>query len=628
MFLSKMTIENFRGISLMSLSFNKDINILIGENGSYKSTIIDAIRLLYNLGEPLKEIIIRNEDFNTDLATGESKNTIAISYEFRGLTEEQKGALYEYLVIDPHEDYAHIKISFDKRKDKHPKFDYYTGAYPGQKASVNTFEIFQHYYLGALRDSTSDLLSVKRNMLGRVIKRNIETNNSEQEFKGIISRANSELLQRTEVSTTKSNINTNLTKIYSTLSPIGLHIEQSRLDFIVNVIKPYLPFKASLEADSGLNLFQNSLGYNNIIYIATVLSDMNDRVEKDSTIHHALLIEEPEAHLHPQLQLNLYNFLKEQICNDNCQLFITTHSPTLTSKSELEKLFITESNSFKCVGDCFVDRENEKLVQNKKTLNNDDIKSKRKMLERYIDVTKSQMFYAKSLFLVEGISEELLLFAFSKLENFRFEELDIEVIQTGTSFYPFLLLFNSTNPAKKINKRVSVITDDDRFTASKNSEYSFYKLIENNYSKLNELYDNIKEGEISTRIGNLNNYKNKQENIQIFVGFKTFEFELTISNVGRLKNDLQNNCLFQFIKELDNEKFEFIQAYIDLCDDVLTEEQQKKIALLVWKSLPGKSEFSQDFSEYLLNNIAYARLNFQVPSYIKMGFEHLKKETL
>lgn len=625
MYLSKMTIENFRGISSMCLSFNKDINILIGENGSFKSTIIDAIRILYNLGEPIKEINIKNEDFYTDLKTGESQNTITISYEFRGLTEEQKGALYEYLVINPQEDYAHIQISFEKRKDKHPKFEYYTGAYPGQKANVNTFEIFQHYYLGALRDSTSDLLSTKRNLLGRVIKRNIEANDSELEFKEIISRANSELLKRTEVSKTKQNINTNLLKIYTTLTPIGLHIEQSKLDYIVNVIKPYLPFTASSDADSGLNLSQNSLGYNNLIYIATVLSDMNDRVVKDSSIHHALLIEEPEAHLHPQLQLNLYNFLKEQICNDNCQLFITTHSPTLTSKSELDRLFVIEADSFKCVGHCFVDRENENLIQNSKRLNNDDFISKRKMLERYIDVTKSQMFYAKSLIFVEGISEELLLFAFAKLENFRFEELDIEVVQTGTSFYPFLLLFNSTDPFKRLNKKVAVITDDDRFTDSKNSEYSFKNLVENNYFKLDELYKNIIDGEVTTRISNLYKFKNNQDNILISIGYKTLEYELSISNVGNLKSDLQTNCLFKFIKEFVSDKYECIEAYLDLCDSVLSEEQQKKIAILAWKSLPKKSEFSQDFSEYLLKDIGNAKVNFSVPQYIKKAIEHLKK---
>ena len=60
MYLSNMSIQNYRGISNMSLAFNQGINVIIGENGKYKSTIIDAIRLLYNLGEQRRDIFVRD----------------------------------------------------------------------------------------------------------------------------------------------------------------------------------------------------------------------------------------------------------------------------------------------------------------------------------------------------------------------------------------------------------------------------------------------------------------------------------------------------------------------------------------------------------------------------------------
>ncbi|ART75075.1 hypothetical protein B4U37_03000 [Sutcliffiella horikoshii] len=624
MYLSIMTIENFRGISSMSLSFKNDINIIIGENGAHKSTIIDAIRLLYNLGEPYKQIYIKNEDFFTNSETGESEDTISITYEFRGLTEVQKGALYEYIIFDSIEDYATITISYERRQDKHPKFIYFTGGNPGQRANPGTFEIFQHYFLGALRDSTSDLLSPQKNLLAKVIKRSIETNNSEQEFKDIMTHANSELLGRREVSSTKENINGNLNEMYSSIPKIGLHIEQSKIEAIVNAIKPFLPFSNPLESNTGLSLFQNSLGYNNLIYIATVLSDMNDRVNKDETIHHALLIEEPEAHLHPQLQLNLYNFLKNQVCNDNCQLFVTSHSPTLTSKTDLDNLFLVDKDSFKCVGNLFMERANENLVQNNRILTNDDFLSRKKMLERYLDVTKSQMLYAKSLILVEGISEELLLSIFAEIEGFKFEEKDIELVQTGTSFYPFLLLFNSTDENKKILKRVAVVTDDDRFTDSKKAEYSFDNLVPDNYSKLNELRENITLSQISSRINNLNVFKNRQENIEIFTAYKTFEFEIALSNIPDNKEDIFSNLLYLYLESNGNNKLTQIRAYVDQCPDTLTDNDKTNIAILIWKALPRKADFAQDFSYFILQNKNDERYHFNTPGYIRESFNHLR----
>ena len=78
------------------------------------------------------------------------------------------------------------------------------------------------------------------------------------------------------------------------------------------------------------------------------------------------------------------------------------------------------------------------------TLREVDFQSSQKKLERYIDVTKSQLFYAKSVLFVEGISEELLLSAFTRIDDYQLEDYRVEVVNVkGTSFYPFLYLFNN-----------------------------------------------------------------------------------------------------------------------------------------------------------------------------------------
>lgn len=61
------------------------------------------------------------------------------------------------------------------------------------------------------------------------------------------------------------------------------------------------------------------------------MSGIKDCHTDDNVSVYALLIEKPEVHLYPQLQLNLNNLLKNADTNENSQTFITTHSPTLTS---------------------------------------------------------------------------------------------------------------------------------------------------------------------------------------------------------------------------------------------------------------------------------------------------------
>lgn len=212
MYLAKIKIENYKGIELVETEFDPKLNIIIGENGCGKSAIIDAIRLLYNIGEPIREISISTDDFHQKIIDNgvekvvQKSTLITITYIFKGLSTAQKGAFYEYMVIDPNkieEDYAKISISYEDKDGKYPYFLYNTGNIDGQKADYKTFELFQHYYLGALRDSTRDLLSTRNNILGKVIRRFVKRENSETEIEQIIKNANSQLLAREEVRNTQ-----------------------------------------------------------------------------------------------------------------------------------------------------------------------------------------------------------------------------------------------------------------------------------------------------------------------------------------------------------------------------------------------------------------------------------------
>ncbi len=270
MYLSTIHIENYKGIKKLDVNFHKDINIIIGENGSCKTALIDAIRLLYNLGNQQRELYVTVDDFYL------GEFVITITYEFRNLTADQKGAFYEYVVLGETEenDYAKITISYKREKQK-VMFSYFTGEVEGQRAESETFQYFIHYYLGALRDSTRDLLTNRNSILGSLINRQIEKNSSQVSFETLIKTANEELLKQKEVMYSQQSINKNLANIYkkSIENQIGLRIEELKAEYIVNIIKPYLPHDAQNLSGDGFNLKQNSLGFNNLIYIATVLGD-------------------------------------------------------------------------------------------------------------------------------------------------------------------------------------------------------------------------------------------------------------------------------------------------------------------------------------------------------------------
>lgn len=609
MFLSKLHIVNYRGIKDLTLHFDPKLNVLIGPNGRNKTAIIDAIRLFYSKGTQQPLYVIQ-DDFHVEMKNGESiqSEEIIITYDFDDLSEEQEGLFYQYLILEDNCLHARVTLRYTLDLKGRVRTEFYTGKESGQRADPETLNFFVSYYLGALRDSTKDLLSPWDNKLGAVINRKIKKAKSDSVYVDILKAANAQLLIQAEVASTKELVNTNLDRLNQGFN-LGLQIEDRKVERIVSLIKPFLPHAGGTD---GFPLYQNSLGYNNVLYVATVLSDLEECHRDEKNYHYILLIEEPEAHLHPQLQVNLYNFLINADSQNNCQIFITSHSPTLTSKVPFENLIIINERAVK-VSDIFKYHEDHcKELESDTT----EIKRFKYMLQRYLDVTRSQLFFSNGCVLVEGVSEALLIECFAKKLGKSLTERQIEIVNMeGTAFYQFLLLFNSKDETLRLPFKIAVVTDGDEFTASK--DFSLSNLIDED--KLESLREGIKNSAECNRIPKLRRFSTNKL-IGIFVGKKTFEYELCKANVCNTIEETVENSFFKFLQKISSEDMKRVKKHItsSFPSSNLSEDNKMDVALLMWKACPGKSEMAQALA-YEVETLK----DFVIPDYLREAINHL-----
>jgi len=506
MYLEKFIIKNFRGINDISLTFNKGLNVLIGENNAGKTAIIDALRICLSYGNQRRDIYISQSDFHLDKNDiSDSADNIEFHLHFHIDNPQETGWFNDLLSVqeDGTQDLQlHFKFYLDD--NDRVKYKVWGGTNEGQAIAPEVLFLIYHVHLDALRDAEQFLRPIRGNRLGQLytnIQIDPDVEKDQEKKKELAKKVRSAVDRDVEwighVEKGKEKINEHLKE--TSFSNKQHKVDISFLPFEFNRLVDNLKIQMPLYSDELLEgdptkqkyfeLHQNGLGYNNLIYTATVLGDLKQRKQKQKETYAALLIEEPEAHLHPQLQNLFFNYLNKLDNEHGFQIFISSHSPTITAKANLKSVIVLQNK--------------ENKIHSLSLQNSGLTDDNHKYLHKFLDVTKSQIFFSNGAILVEGISEALLLPIFSRIvgQDYDIDKAGVELVNiNGVAFSHFANLFNNDNETKNLKTKCSLITDDD--TAEETDE------ITSRAKSAKELEKN---------------------NLKAFLAERTFEFELFIA---------------------------------------------------------------------------------------------------
>ena len=587
MYISSISIKNFRMLKDFCIKVNPTMSVIIGRNNTGKTSLFTAIEkflidgkidfydINIDLRRELESLLINEENLipEEEFIERYKNNELAISFSFQitYTTDDDLACLSEFITdLDTDNKTVSFDIKFIFIYDSYIKLFKKIASLSDLTSKQNYIK--KHLCLSLILDAYSYYLkdvdnrhTIKPKDLNRVL--NIKVIKAPRDFAKnnakTLSNQSSQFFKQI-----KKQDNNIIEKFESALEQIDVKLNEEYRDIYKDIfedIKNYIDDEniaprvvSELSGDKiiedntivkykdDLPEYYNGLGYQNLISILFDIHIYINQATPTKNVISLLLIEEPEAHTHPQLQYIFIKNIKKLLENHGLQGFISSHSAHIVSQADFSdlKYFYIDNNSVKT-------KDLSQLQQDFK----DDIQSFL-FLKKYLTVGYSELFFADKAVFIEGDTERILFPAFLKKLSLLPETKDalhtnISVIPIGGAYAhkmkPFIDFFNIktliitdidydsngdldkeiTNETikKLLNKKIAKdIIKDGSEEIEKNKLYLAYqkdgtRSFEDSFWETNKDFINTnKDNFVSLKnTGNLAAYKNKYQFSNNFV---------------------------------------------------------------------------------------------------------------
>lgn len=626
MYIKKLSIEGYRCFSEhFEINFRKGLNVIVGENGAGKTSIINSFRQLF-IDTESGSYNISSDDFNKPFREKSiASDSFKIKVEFDDLIGDEliaflhwsdaKNNVFLNLEVLNKELRGRFKKSFWGGNSKSSQFD------------VELFDKIHCIYLPPLRDAESKLVNGRQSRLSKLLKfieadelKSCKKAEKKHPLEEKFKEFNQSLIEDEDSSIKKANklIEDHLIEAIGQNFSQSTHIQFVENEFtkiVENLRLIFFPQITTAEADQFRDLCQNSLGYNNLLYIASILAELT--LTTEDSLYRLLLIEEPEAHLHPQLQVRLLDHLEKVANNHNVQVIVTTHSTVLASSVHLDKIIhLTKHDNPTAtpLAECGLANNN---------LN---------FLNRWLDITKSNLLFASGVILVEGIAEQMLIPELAKTvlrrkEINNIEDYGVSVINlNGIYFNHFMRLYCNITGVSDVQEdqvglnvpiRCAGITDldpeqhyyEEEIVTDPKTGKEIVKKITYDYKPHEE---DILEGKNYAL--KLVDSINTSDFARLFVAkFKTLEYDLAMEE----HNAKEMAKILVELWPTEGSVKKGLQGIIDLDFSAITSEQKAGYAFEILKRVDDDNIGKGYFAQVLADKISLGEVELKVPQYLE-----------